>query len=273
MSDILKNYVENLRTFENFLDFAIDVSDATAGIFVPWNLVRANQLFTRLTVTSVSIIHLLPDNRYFPSKNNFWDFFSVASLARNLIENYHMFFYVGVEKVKSEEIDFRLKLLNYHQNNEKYKMYSEYNCDQTLLNEFELNLPLAKKELKDHLFFSTLSKSKAKQILSGNKAMYLSNKEISERLPFKTDEFNLLYRFFSNHTHSSPLAYFSISNERGRGEENETEVSYLAMTLESCIKYLSATIIDMITLFPDSIKKLNEKKLNIIKTKFNELIK
>lgn len=265
-------YIKNLTTFENFLDFAIDVSDKTAGIKVPWNLVRANQLYTRLTVTSLSIIHLLPKNRLFPSKSEFWDFFSVASLARNLIENYHMFYYVGVDKVSEEEMDFRLKLLTYHLNNEKYQLYSDFKAGKEVLEEFEKNLPIAKESLKNHSFFKNIEKEKAKKILKGKEAMYLTSKEISERIQFDTDDFLPLYRLFSNHTHSSPLAYYTMSNDRGRGEENEAEVSYLSMTIDFCIKYLSAAIIDMTNLFPNSIDKLDITKLNVIKEKFNDYI-
>lgn len=94
-------------------------------------------------MTSLSIVNLLPNN-IFPFKWEFWDFFSIASLTRNFIENYHIFFYIGVDNISEEERDFRLKLLNYHWNNEKYKLYSDFRDDVTLLREFEDNLPLAK---------------------------------------------------------------------------------------------------------------------------------
>lgn len=266
-------YTKNLRTFENFIDFAIDISDHSAGIKVPWHLVRANQLYTRLTITSLSIIHLLPTNNIFPSKNEFWDFFSVATLARNLIENYHMFYYVGVEKVSDEERDFRLKLLNYHLNNEKYKLYLESNVDKETLKEFEDNLPNAKGNLKKHPFFISLYRDKASKVLTGKEAMYLTHKEISERINFKTDEFIPLYRLFSNHTHSSPLAFFTMSNERGRGEENTAEIEYLSMTLDLCIKYLSAAILDMTVLFPSCVNRIDKTKLKIVTEKFNDFQK
>jgi hypothetical protein len=262
------DYIENLQTFENFLDFAIEISDNTAGLKVPPQLVRANQLYTRLTVTSVSIIHLLPLNRMFPTTWEFWDFFSVATLARNLIENYHMFYYVAVDKISDEERDFRLKLLSFHLNNEKYKLYSEFKAQRETLEDFETNLPKDKEDLKNHSFFKALSKEKAGKILAGKEAMYLSHKEISEKISFKTDEFVPLYRLFSNHTHSSPFAYFTMSNERGRGEENDAEISYLSMTLDFCIKYLSAAIIDMTNLFPICVDKLNQTKLKIVTDKF-----
>lgn len=264
-------YIERLRAFENFIDFSIEISDKVANVHVPWHIVRATQLYTRLTITSLSIVHLLPKNNIFPFEWEFWDFFSVASLTRNFVENYHMFFYIGVDNVSEEERDFRLKLLNYHWNNEKYKLYSDFRGDNTLLSEFEDNLPIAKESLKNHVFFQSLDRRKKDKILSGNSAMYLTNKEISERISFNTEEFSLFYRLFSNHTHSSPLAYFTMSNERGRGEENEAELTYISMALDLCIKYLSAAMIDMINLFPEQLKDLDNKKLSLINQEFDRL--
>jgi len=264
-----KDYLENLETFENFFDFSVDVSDSTAGIDVPWHLVRANQLFTRLTVTSMSIIHLCPSNRIWGSSSQFWDFISVATLARNLIENYHAFFYIGVEEVTEDERSFRLDLFNFHLNNEKYKLYKEGGSAEEILKEFEERFPLDREGLRTHPFFNSLPKEKAKKILKGDEAMILSQKEISGRLPFKTEEFVPIYRLFSNHTHSAPFAFFSQNNERGRGAENEAEVHYLAMTLDFCTKYLAAAISDMARLFPSCVEKLNKQKLHIIQEKFS----
>ena len=268
-----KDYLENLETFEDFFDFSVDVSDSTMRIHVPSHLVRANQLFTRLTVTSMSIIHLCPANRIWGSSAQFWDFISVATLARNLIENYHAFFYIGVEEVTTAERSFRLDLFNFHLTNEKYKLYKEGGSGEEILKEFEEKLPIAKEGLKAHPFFLHLSREKAKKILKGDESMLLSQREISDRVPFNTYEFTPLYRLFSNHTPSTPYAFFSQNNERGRGAENEEEVHYLAMTLAFCTKYLSAAILDMTRLFPSCDEKLNKTKLHLIREKFNSYIK
>jgi hypothetical protein len=266
-------YIKNLRIFESTLDFAIEVSDKTSGIFVPPRIVEANQLFTRLTVTSVSIIHLLPYNKIFPSNWRFWDFFSIATLTRNLIDNYLMFYYVGVEKLSDEEIDFRLKVLTFHLNNEKYKLFSELKVDKTVLQDFEKNLPKAKDDLKGHSFFNSLSKEQAGKILTGKAAMYLSHKEISTRVQFNNEEFMSLYRLFSNHLHSTPFACSTMSNERGRGEENEAEISYLTITLDTCIKYLSAAALEMVELIPVCKERINQAKFKIINDKFQDYLK
>lgn len=270
----LEDYNKNLENLQNYLDFAIDISDATAGKQnLPWNLVRGHQLYNRLTVTSLSFIHLLPRNRYFPSKIEFWDFFSIATLARNFIENYYSFYYICIDKVSSEEADFRRLLLTYHLNNEKYKFYKESNQPQYILTEFEENLPKAKSELSEHPFIQNLDNKTRGDILKGKNFKYLSNKQISEKIPFDTRDFEPLYRFFSNQTHSTPLAFFSQNNERGRGLENEAEVIYISMAINFVTKYLLVAIIDMTNIFPDCVTKLDSWKLAHVKKEFDNRTK
>ena len=122
-------------------------------MFTP--ILQGNQLFTRLTLTTNSIIHLCPGSRLWPSNQQIWDFTSVASLTRNLIENYHLFYYIAVEPVSDQERGFRFDLLQYHKNYEKYKMYKEFNTiGPDVLQDFEQKLPIAKEALRTHPFYT-----------------------------------------------------------------------------------------------------------------------
>jgi hypothetical protein len=263
-------YLENLRTFENFHDFSLDVSDNTGGLKAADYLIMANQLYVRMTLTSLSIIRLMPENRLFPSEIQVWDFFSVASLARNLIENYHMLFFVAVEKITDEERDFRLNVLYYHQNKEKQKLYKDLGESQ-FDKEFDENLPIARKALKDHPFFVKLPSGISNAILEGRKSIYLSREDISKKRAFDNKTLSAFYRLFSNHTHSSPLSFLSMSNNRGRGNENEAELDYLTLTSHLCVKYLSAAIIDIVSLLPQCKDKIDLRKLLLIEETFKKI--
>jgi hypothetical protein len=262
-------YLEYLRTFEHFHDFSLDVSDRTGGLKAADHLIMANQLYVRMTLTSLSIIHLLPENRLFPSEWQIWDFFSVASLARNLIENYNMLFFVAVENITDEERDFRLNVLYYHHNKEKQKFYKDLGGRQ-FDKEFDENLPIAKKALKEHPFFSKLPHKISNAIIDGRKSIYLSREDISKKRNFDKNTLKAYYRLFSNHTHSSPMAFLSMSNLRGGGKENKTELHYLTITLHLCIKYLSAAIIDIVSLFPHCRGNIDLEKLLMIEETFKK---
>lgn len=269
--DLIDEYKQKLNKLENYLDFAVEVSNACGGLKnVPWELVRANQLFIRMTVTCLSSIRLLPFNRYFPVENEFWDLHSILSLSRNFVETYLMLWYVAVEDVCVEERKLRLKILNYHLNNEKYKLYKEFGVTGPILLEFEQKLPIEKEEIGNNKLFNdiVLDKNRRNNILKGIEAKYLSNFEITERVSFKTDEFKPLYRWFSNHAHSSPFAIFSLNEGRGNGTRNDAEVLYINMALDFMTKYLLIAIVDTLNLFPSCITSLDTDKLHIIREEF-----
>ena len=262
-----KNYIKFLQDFEHIHDFSRDVSNAIGGRKAPEHLIQANQLFVRMTITGMSIIHLLPENRVYPAEKPIWDMFSVASLTRNLLENYHILYYMAVENVSDDEREFRYYSSIFHLNSERHRLYKEFN-NTNILAEFETNLPGAKQHLRTLPFFQHLSPTQQRKVLEGRSAMYLTHKEISERLPFLTEEFVGYYRLLSNHTHSTPFAYITMSNDRGRGKEGPAEINYLCLFLQLCDKYLSAAILDMISLFPECVDQLNENQIAVVKRRF-----
>ncbi len=267
----LDEYKQKLIKLENFHDFSIDVSNSCSGQKnIPWKLVRSNHLFIRMTVTCQSFIRLLPFNRIFPAEYEFWDLFSVCSLARNFVETYLLFWYIGVDKISVEESKLRLDILHYHLNSEKYKFYKEFGLGADTLDEFELQLPIRKEEIRTNPLFNSLviDKNKRKSILSGSVAKYLSNDEIIESVSFKADEFKPLYRWYSNHTHSMPFATFSHDSERGTGRPNRAEIEYISTALDFVTKYLLIAIVDTIGLFPLCEESLNKHKLKIIREEF-----
>lgn len=156
MQTDLTSYHNKLVKLENYHDFAIDVTNACGGRKnVSRHLVSANQLFIRMTVSILSLIRLLPNNRHFPSDYEFWDLLSIHSLSRNIVETYIIFWYTSVDQIPDEERDLRLSLLRYHMNNEKYKLYKEFrNTPQNMLDSFETNIPLEKERLKKDTVFN-----------------------------------------------------------------------------------------------------------------------
>ncbi|UII32157.1 DUF5677 domain-containing protein [Fulvivirga ulvae] len=262
-------YLEQLNKLQNYHDFALDISEATAGKKnIPWHLVRGHQLFNRLNMTCLSAIRLMPYNRQFPTDRVFWDFFSIASLTRNFVENYYALFYIAVDSIESPEREFRLLLLTFHLNNEKYKFFNECDPSDPLLKDFETNLPIDKQKLQAHPFFKKLDKQKQNGVLKGVRAKYLSNDEIAKRIGHDTSEFKPLYRFFSNQVHSTPWAFYTQSNIRGRGLENEVELAYTTTAIQLITKYLMAAILDMTALFPECLDLIDKRKLKTITADF-----
>ncbi len=267
-----EEYKDKLKDVENYLDFAIDISDRTAGGKVSVRLAKTHQLYIRLTVTCLSFIRLLPKNRYLKTNFDFWDFPSVANVTRNFIEMYHVFYYIGVENITDKEVDLRLLIFKYHLNSEKYKLYKELGAPSKDLIEFEQNLPKDREEIKNHPALKMVNPKRVKDILKGKAFLCISHKSISDRIEFNTKEFIPMYRLLSNQLHSTPFSFYSQSNERGRGIENYAEVTYIIMCIDLVTKYLLAAIVDMIKLFPDCEKTLDKRKIKIVNEQFRKIV-
>ena len=105
-------YAQVLREFDALVSAATAVSQGAAGR--PSETSRhywASVLYTRLCVNSVSLLLLLPQNRFARAQFEHWDFVAVASLARNVFEAYLAFYYLCVDSVVIRIVvgDWRMK--------------------------------------------------------------------------------------------------------------------------------------------------------------------
>lgn len=249
-----KAYREELHTVEDLLGIAVKISGMCGGIMTSTRFIRAAQLYTRLVITLRSFVRLLPENKITNDREPFWDWGSVAAVARILVEIYHGFYYIGVEKLSEDEIDFRLGLMQLHLNSEKYRLYKEWGADRKVLGKFEVGLPKDRQRVKNTKFFNALPREKQSDLLKGKGVMHLSRQEIADRSNVLGTHFKPLYRLFSNQAHATPFAFQSQSNIRGRGLENPAERGYIMIAIQVVIRYISRAILEMAEIFPEEIK-------------------
>lgn len=266
-----KEYEEELRTYGQLLRAAITVSQAAGGIKTETRYIRATQIFTRMLVIAYTFFRLLPGNSITRDKKEHWDWPSVAALARNFLESYLHFFYVGVDDVSKDEVDFRLKAMWFHLNYEKYRLYKSGSTKIDLA-EFEKNLPIEKKQIQKHPFFQQLNKEQQRRVLSGNSATYLTKSQLMARLPFRSEELSWMYRHYSSEVHSTAFAFNSQSNERGRGDENPAERGYMISASWLVRKYLSAAVMSMGKIFPKEIGTLARKAVDLSEAQFRKFV-
>ncbi len=238
---------------ERLLKAAIDVSHVAGGIQTSTRYVQATKLYTRLTVAAYTFVRLLPANGITRDAVEFWDWPSVACVARNIVETYHMFHYLSAATLSEEECDMRISLMHLHLNSEKYRLYKEWKPDHEVLKEFEQGLPKDRIRLREKSAFKKLPQARQTELLKGRNAMHLTHAEVGESLPFIGKHFRPLYRLLSTHVHSVPFSFQAQSNERGRGDENDAERFYMSLAISIVVRYLSAAILDMARIFPDEI--------------------
>lgn len=240
------SYSEQIKIFERLVAMAVSVSDKSGGIQTTMLGIEATKIYTRLTLSAMTINAILPQNTI--NNHKLWDFPSTAILARAFFETTHRYLYLCIPGESEEEHKFRQKLHYYHMNLEKYKLYKELGSHPEWLPEFEKNLPLEKALLMESTIYKALDKNTQNKVRSGNTEMHLTDEQIANEYKLAFGKFKPIYRLLSNHTHGSPFATTSQSNQRGRGIENEVEKDLLAVTLMLLNRYISKVIISQVAL-------------------------
>jgi hypothetical protein len=244
----------NIYEFKALVAIA-GISVIVGGVKTSARFIRTTQLFTRMTIGGFSFLRLLPGNSLKDQFSEFWDWPSVACIARNLVETYHLFWYLADPSLSEEDVHMRLELMRYHLNFEKYRLYKEGGQGQETLSEFEEGLPQERAALASLPAFRSLPKALQSDLLKGKRPMHLTHTQIGNSLPFITGYFQPIYRLFSNQVHSTPFSFSAQSNERGRGFENDAERLYVTLSVQVVTKYMTAAVIEMARIFPDAIAK------------------
>lgn len=265
------DYDEELHTYGQLLGAAVSVSQTAGGIETETRYIRATQIFTRMVIIAYTFFRLLPGNPITRDKIEHWDWPSVAGLARNFLEAYLHFFYIGVEDVTKDEIDFRMKAMWFHLNSEKYRIYKSGPTNPDL-SEFERNLPVEKRQIQEHPFFRQLNKEQRQRVLSAASPTYITKSQLMARLPFPSKELLWMYRHYSNEVHSTAFAFNSQSNERGRGDENLAERAYMIFASWLVRKYLSSAIMSMAKIFPKEIGVGAGKAVDVAQAQFHKFM-
>jgi len=247
----IEEYRDRLNDIQEILQISITITGSLEK--GAKRQVFAVKLYTRLVVTLNSFVRLLPGNRITRDIRLFWDWGSVATVARVLIETYHAFFYIGVDNVPPDEAQARVDLMTLYIESERYRLYKAAGKEVEVTARIEEGLSFHRRQLENNGWFQMLPPKQQKRFLKGEAPLFLSRDEIEARIHVVGPNLRWLSRFFSNQVHSTPFAFSSQSDVRGRGAENEAERFYIILAMQSVARYVSRAVLDMADLFPDQV--------------------
>ncbi len=207
--------------------------------------VIASALFDKLLVTAKSYLKLLPFSSLHGSEEDDWDLSSIATLTRNIIENYNIFFYLIVDKVPKDEEYFRILLCELHSDVERLKMYNSLKVEKEIVKKQREKINKIKDDIYKNTFYKSLDWDDRNELIKGKRPLYLSGTQINKKidLDISNEEIEFVYRFTSNYIHSSPFSIHDIE------ENEETDIIYITELLEVVNKYLKQAILDYKKLF------------------------
>ncbi len=200
-------YSNAVEDFYKLQDLMWDLSSQSGGIKTSGKNIRANQLFTKLTLASLTIKRILPykhDGCY-----KWWDVSSFFALSRVFIETAHYYYYMGIEKQTQQEVLYRFKLSQYHNNYEKYRLMKGKG-ESKELEEGRKILSGQREWLKSQEIFASFGKLIQAKIENGNTAMTKTDSEIAKQFPIDVRFYELIYRLTSNYVHSNPLSFLVL---------------------------------------------------------------
>jgi hypothetical protein len=244
-------YRQVRREFAAELLRALRVSRGAAGIRSETaQHYLASVLFTRIVVTAMSIQVLTPELR----PNAHWDFSAVASITRNLAECYFFFYFLCADNVPQVEKDARIILLNLHDNASRRKLFRELgepDDAKTATAKAEVHNDLVRK-FEAIAYLSGLPEKRQKELIRGEKTPFVQD-DMVERTNMDKTNFRFLYRLFSNHTHTGPVAFYRMAEHgRGRGFQNRQDTFYMAVALDFAGDLIRRAAADFLAFFPDA---------------------
>lgn len=249
-----ERYASGLTELTEAVERAIAISHQASGLDAGPRRYWGSVLFTRLCTTSVSILWLCPGSKV-NLRGDHWDFGAVASLVRNLLECALYFWYLAIEPIGGEEWMARLKVMQLHDCKERQRLFRALDPADLQLQAFEEQANDLRAVLQQNPYFASLTETLKKRILKGTHSSILNQDEIYARANGFPANLRGLYRFFSSHAHSLPLAFYRTDEgNRGRGEENDIEKGYIAGALEFSAEVLTKSISDFQNSFADLVE-------------------
>jgi hypothetical protein len=245
-------YRREVANFKVILQAMYDVSIATSGRHVDLQRGWGSTLFTRLVGLGTSLRRLLPELAKSADESDYWDFSSVATISRVIVECCLLFYYLGVEKVGEEEWRDRLNLVHLHDCTARISMFRNLFDDEAQAEAFEVQRAELLARFEGSALLASKTPRQRKHLLKGDMVMFGIQDDVLKSLNEDRPKFRAWYEVLSSHAHSYPLAFHRmVDDERGKGVENNTEKNWTSMTLHFVSGFLARATTQMLSLFPD----------------------
>lgn len=236
---------------DRIVDAAIAVSASVAGRVVgSWRLQEASIIFAKTCTTGLSAQKCNPLSKYYAPAGPYrlWDVSSYATLCRSLVEIYLTLFYVGVENVPAEELEFRRFLWIHHKVVERFKMVSKSLPESPELGQFEQEVVTNRNAIVSHQFYARLAKDRQKIVRCGKDCKYLNDDELCIRSGMSSRYFSAMFKYLSNHTHTSPFALAEMDAQRAGSDGARDSFVFIS---EILAQFCAICVRDIIAITPD----------------------
>ena len=244
-------YLVARAAFKEQVLACIQTSQQLAGIPAPTGShFYASALFTVLCSRAVSLLKLTPTVANGDLLEEPWDYGSIFTLSRSLLEVRLAFFYLAIEQVPEEEWYCRWNLMCLHDCTGRIRLFEHINDDpqeqQHHLNGFAKQAEELRERLRTNAFFTALPEGRQRHLLRGTDSYILPLEELAARSGSSVGEFRQIYRLLSTQVHALPVSFFRMDEgNRGTGMHSEVEEGYIQTCLELATHMLGSSRTEM----------------------------
>jgi len=210
----------------------------------------ASWLFMRACVTGRTITGLASISGNEADKEIYLDNASLASLARNLIDNVTALLYVGDRNASEQEWRCRKWIIDLHDCTERSKFF-HLQGDAKRAQEFDDQLPELRRRLESNEVFQKLENKPRKKLLAGRDMYIHGRSAAAENLGWDEKYLKALYKYFSMQTHSLPMSFHRTWLNRIYADDSSYARGVAGLALDCASRCLGVAAVRLVELFPD----------------------
>jgi len=258
-----ERYLDRIKNFETLCRYAGQLSKESTDKQTDERGFYGSPLFAKAVMTTWTLNKLLPFSKNFSKcfDQELWDLSSICILTRGLIDNYYLLFYLCIEDIQAEELEFRLMLWQLHSSCERLKMLDKIGSRNPELNNVKKKTEKIRQVLLNNRFFNSLKSREQKKFLKGKEGVALTRSVISKRASINPEYAFSVYKYLSQYVHSYSFAIEDII----KFNTNDLDALLVINTVvEEAIVYLSYAIKGFRTLEISNIGSIPNDVSNII---------
>jgi hypothetical protein len=125
-----------------------------------------------------------------------------------------------------------------------------------------MKIDIEKYDIKSHPYLEKLSSAQRQKVLRGYE-IYKTKGDFENEL-LGCNNLRTEYRLLSNLVHPLPISVERMNNEKGRGEQEPIDISYVLISLSLARKYLALSAVEITNKLKDKLIKNFSKEITSI---------
>lgn len=249
------DFKATVEVFERLSFCASGISSETQGLPTTWEGVLASIAFSKLAITSTSILKLVPGSKLCSEVFGvqMWDLGSICALSRNLVEIGLTMHYFLQPRLDESERKLRRQVWEYHDQLERLKIMRAGAPHNKKPDPMEKKVQQKRADLLASTRFQQLPSELRRRILRGERAKLLTNEEICRLADISPNFYSAMFKYGSNHTHASPFS-FSLMDRLSPSADLGLDAVNIALTVGT--GFLAIGIRDYIHFVPGQLERL-----------------